>query len=264
MNSAVVRLPDGAAASGQDTRAVVVVASGMAGAGVSLTAALLAIGAANSRKRVLLVDHAAGGESFVRLFGVRPFTAPAGGRMSVRPLTDSLALAVAGIGPASLESLIDNADPDGTGYDLVVIDGGSRLSVILSACAARADALVAVTRVDRISLTATYALTKVITQRLPSLFFEVLVNRQDVDTARAAYDEVEGAAGRFLRRDPGFAGSLPDDDCLRFGLAAGMDVFEGSADAPIVDAAGVVVDRLLGQIGKQRAPQERHHFERTI
>src|SRR5690606_7067058 len=82
-------------------------------------------------------------------------------------------------------------------YDLVVVDGGSRLDAVLTACGPGATRLVAVTTPDRVSLAASYALVKVVSGRYPELPVTVLANRGD----EGAAESIRSAAQHFLDRD---------------------------------------------------------------
>ena len=65
-------------------------------------------------------------------------------------------------------------------FDLVVVDGGSRLDSVMAACAAGAGRLVGVTTPDRIAQAAVYALLKVTRGRFGALPTELVVREDEL------------------------------------------------------------------------------------
>ena len=230
---------------------VVVVGSGKGGVGASTVAALLALLAGADGHRVLLVDADEAVGSLALVLGVEAragWGALRGGARTPEsllvPLTEQVALlpgggehAAAPPTPAERRALFRRVAALYDDFDLVVVDGGSRLEPVLAACAGGVGRLLAVTIPERISLAATYALLKAVEARHPDAALELLVNRSDELSARAAFDDVAAATTHFLARGIGFAGALPDDDCLRAAIAAGMtlqDAAEGSPAAALL------------------------------
>lgn len=230
---------------------VVVVGSGKGGVGTSTVAALLALLAGTGGSRVLLVDADDAVGSLALVLGVEAragWGSLRGGGAAPEsllvPLTEQVVLLPGGgagaesaATPAERRALFRRIAALYAGYDLVVVDGGSRLEPVLGACAAGVGRLLAVTVAERIALAATYALMKAVEARYPDAALELLVNRSDDQGARAAFDDVAAATTRFLARGIGFAGALPDDDCLRAAMDAGMtlqDAAEGSPAAALL------------------------------
>jgi len=249
-----------AAAHAPGVAAPVVVGSGKGGAGTSTLAALIALLASADGARVLLVDAADGLGAQHMLFGIRPaygLVALRGGGVEphdlVVPLTDRLALLPAAMEPADLDllshaerrALLQRFAPLYREFDLVVVDGGSRLESVTSACASGVSLLIAVTTADRIAMAATYALFKATRARLGALTTEVLMNRADEPTGRAAHAEIAAAADRFGGVRPGFAGSVPEDACLAAGIAAGMPLQEAAVGSPAAHASLPLARRLF-------------------
>jgi flagellar biosynthesis protein FlhG len=224
----------------------VVFASGKGGTGTSTLAALLACGASAGGARVLLVDGNAGLGSLHLYLGIEAahgWSALKNGTPAHELLvkvTDTLTLlpgdtvqdADGGISAAERQILFRKVSSLYGAYDLVVIDGGSRLDSVLAACTPGASRLIAVSTPDRVSLAATYALIKVVTGKLPELPISVMVNRGDEDAA----ESLRGAARRFLARSIDAVGAIPDDECLRAGINAGMDIQDAAADSPAAAA----------------------------
>lgn len=255
---------------------VLVVGSGKGGAGTSTLASLLAVVASERGSRVLLVDGDASLGSLHLLFGV-----PAGpGVGSLRDgettvadllvgLSDRLTLLPGGgdpgeVGTAERQSLFRRVSSLYVDYDLVVVDGGSRLESVRSACASAAGRVIAVTTADRVSVAATYALIKALGQRFPGTPVEVLVNREDPRAAEIAAAEIREAARHFLQHSVGFAGSVPDDLCLPAGILAGMSLPDAAAGSPAALAVQSVATHVLHQLTAAfPAFVERHHHRRS-
>jgi flagellar biosynthesis protein FlhG len=224
----------------------VVFASGKGGTGTSTLAALFAVGVAAAGQRVLLVDGTTGLGSLHLYLGVQAgsgWSALKGGTAAADllvPVTDTLTLLPGGDGEAvgdavsavERQVLFRKVSALYTGYDLVVIDAGSRLDSVLAACAPVAGRMVAVSTPDRVSLASTYALVKVVGGKLPELPITVVVNRGDEDAA----ETLRGAVRRFLARSLDGVGAIPDDECLRAGINAGMDIQDAAVDSPAATA----------------------------
>jgi flagellar biosynthesis protein FlhG len=243
-----------AATAGDEPGHRIVVGSGKGGVGTSTIAALLALLVSAAGRDVLLVDGDENLGTLHLLFGVEPrYTLGAlrGGEVEpaelLVPLGPSLTLLPGGgtaggtgdasLSPAERRALFRRVASLYSGYDLVVIDGGSRLDCALSVCGAGIDRLLAVTATDRISVAATYALIKALEGRLPGLPADVVVNRTDAQAATRIREDLRAATDHFLGRTLGYAGAIPEDACLRAGIEAGMtiqDAAAGSATAEIV------------------------------
>jgi flagellar biosynthesis protein FlhG len=225
------------------------VASGKGGVGTSVTASLVALTAAERGERVLLVDATEGGGSIHQLFGLRPeqslwqlVSTRVHQNEVIIPVDDRIAV-VAGGSSAGAEPPADDqrrrnaltriAELFGD-YDLVVIDGGSRLDT-LSAVADIVDARVLlVTSADRLALAANYAVIKSIGARTSDIDRFVLVNRHAESVAEEACKFLSDACVHFLSRTVTFVGALPDDACLQAAIGAGMslqDALDGSPAA---------------------------------
>lgn len=219
---------------------VVVVASGKGGTGTSTVAALLAAAAARTGRETLLVDAGAAASSLAQLLGVEAH-AEAGGVLSL-----------GGIALASARSMDAHSAADRTvrfrrltssyaSYGAVVIDAGATMDAVMLAAAA-AGRILAVTSPDRIGVTATYALLKVVGQRFGAVPMGVLGNRSDEVAGLAAWERIAAGTDRFLGHAVGFAGTIPDDGELRAQLEAGRS-FEATYHGAAAAAADVIVAR---------------------
>jgi MinD-like ATPase involved in chromosome partitioning or flagellar assembly len=105
-----------------------------------------------------------------------------------------------------------------------------------------------VTTGERIAITATYALIKVLETRIPALPLEVLLNTATAPSAVAVFRELESASQLFLQRAIEYAGAIPDDAGLRAGLLAGMPVQQAAIDSPVVTAVHQLGARLRREL----------------
>jgi MinD-like ATPase involved in chromosome partitioning or flagellar assembly len=243
---------------------VVVLGSGKGGVGTSTAAALLALLASVEGRDVLLVDAVDGIGAQHLLFGVRPVLSLAalrGGEVEPRdlllPVSPTLSLIAAGgddpfggvaITAIERRALLRRVATLYPQFDLVVVDGGSRLESVLAACSAGFDRILTVTTVDRIALAASYALLKAAAARIGEAAVDVLVNRHDEAGAAAAFTELRTAALTFGQNVPGYLGSLPDDACLAAGVAAGMPIHEAAAGSPAAAAMHALSQHLLRSV----------------
>lgn len=260
------RVPQGAPAMAH----VVVVAGGKGGTGTSTAAQLLALAAAESGVRTLLVDADDAFATQHLLLGVaapHALGALRGGDVTPEAMlvqaSDTLALlanaesaadAAAAPGAAERRLLWRRVTPLYASWDLVLVDAGARLDGVLSQCALGAGRLVAVTTPDAIALAATHAVVKAATARFPHLPVDVLVSRADDAVARARFDHLEAGARRFLDRPLGFAGALPDDATLARAVGAGMPLPDAAAGTGVALAAHGIAARLVSETSLPSSP----------
>jgi flagellar biosynthesis protein FlhG len=120
-------------------------------------------------------------------------------------------------------------------YQLVVIDAGSTVDAIVTACG-DGGRFLAVTAPDRIAVISTYALIKLMHLRCPHVALEVVANRCDEDVAARTIDSLTEACEKFLGRPVDFAGAVPDDPNFTNALAAGLSAVDAAAGSPAADA----------------------------
>jgi MinD-like ATPase involved in chromosome partitioning or flagellar assembly len=113
-------------------------------------------------------------------------------------------------------------------FGAVVIDAGSSAESLVNSCSIGATRLLAVTAEDRISIIATYALIKLLNERVPGVQCEVVANRTDREHAESIHEYLNGAAIRFLSRTVLYGGVVPDDADFGRVLAAGLGTDEAA------------------------------------
>jgi MinD-like ATPase involved in chromosome partitioning or flagellar assembly len=253
---------NGRDASHRVMRGVVVFGAGKGGVGTSTLTALVAMAAARGGASVLLVDSDETVGSLHLQLGFNTdvpglgtlrggSVAPEGLLLEVEPgLTlfpgggggVASTLAVAG---SERRSLMRRVAALYERYDLVLVDGGSRLDSVVASCAAGAGRLMTLTLPDRIAEAGAYALLKAIHGRFSTLPAEVLVNRASEAEARAAHVMVDSAATSFLGIGIPFAGAIPDDATSLASAAGAGTLASLPASAPVWAAAAGLADRLL-------------------
>ncbi|HEY0970390.1 MAG TPA: cellulose synthase operon protein YhjQ/BcsQ [Gemmatimonadales bacterium] len=246
---------------------VLVVASGKGGTGVSLLGALLGLAMAEEGRRVLLVDGTDSYGALHVMLGVTPRHRLAelrGGTVQAEelltPVTDMLSLLPGGadepgdmpLSATERQILSRRVRELYDGFDLVIVDAGSRLDAVLGACGDGVDRLLVVATDDQVAMAASHALLKAVEARLPGLPVDVLVNRADEGVADMVHGHLATAAAQFVGREVGYAGAVPHDHCLQGGIGAGMTVQDAAAGSPAAVAARDVGMRLCGA-GSARA-----------
>jgi MinD-like ATPase involved in chromosome partitioning or flagellar assembly len=99
--------------------------------------------------------------------------------------------------------------------DLEFIDGGSIWADISEACAPGFAKMIVVTTHDIISVTAAYALIKLVRERFTDAPVEVLVTSSEERDALKTYERIQVACSHFLGETVGYAGSVPADAALQ-------------------------------------------------
>ncbi len=245
------------------TPGVLVVGGGKGGTGASTVATLMAVEASRAGQKVLLVDGdehlgqlhlllgmeiAGPGVGALRGGGVLPADL-------VRPVVGSLFLLPGGgagvegslaLSTAERRALFRRISELYEHFDLVIVDGGSRLESVTAAMTAGVERLLVVTGTDRVALASSYALVKVARGRFGGVPVELIVNRVSGNAGLAAHRIVDGAAERFLRADVPLAGVVPEDGELRPAVeATGLLALE--SQSPARRAAWSIVDRVLNE-----------------
>jgi flagellar biosynthesis protein FlhG len=223
---------------------VLLVGSGKGGVGTSTVAALVAVMAATDGEEVLLVDADESHGALPLMFGAQARAGLAGLRAGTASPADLLVTLGHGLallplgGTADPDERLSAADRRGLlrrvaslyeGFDLVVIDAGSRLEQVLGAAAGGASRLLAVTAAERVSAAATYALVKTMEARFPGIPVDLLFNRCRMSVASNGFEEMEAATRHFLARGLEFAGAVPEDERLRTALAEGVPLQDAAA-----------------------------------
>jgi flagellar biosynthesis protein FlhG len=244
-------------------RSVLLVASGKGGVGTSIVTALTAMAAAERGERVLLVDATEGAGALHHLFGVRPTHSLwmlTDGRSQPNdllvPIDDRLTFVAGGTSGANGAARVPSTDQERRSaltrlahlfgnYDLVIVDGGSRLDTISAVSELVDPMLLLVTSADRLSLAANYALVKAVRSRRPDAHVSVLSNRHGSALAEEACDFLAGACAHFLGRSIDVVGAVPDDPCLQAAVGAGMTVRDALDGSPAADAMRGILSRVV-------------------
>ena len=248
-----------APAPGGRTHRLVALASGKGGVGTSTAAVLLAAILAANGRRILLLDAATRLGTLDALLGVAPaqsLNALRGGNVDPEsllvPVCDGLTLLPAngsgGDGSLSVAErrvLFGRMHSLFPRFDLVLFDAGASAESVLAAAASGVTRVLAVTTGDRITITATFALIKLLHERHADVRVDLLANRIPEPIARLAHDCVNQATVRFLSRTIHLAGVVPDDPHFGTALNAGL----GTHVAALASTAALVMqdlgDRLL-------------------
>lgn len=213
---------------------VVVLAGGKGGVGTSSLTALMGLGLARAGRRVLLVDCGKG--SLPLLLGLNPdggaHTTPT--KTSQLPLEwidSGLAVLLgsrAGSGrdnrvAAKRNSVLSQAMALQADFDWVLLDAGTGLESVLSACSIGPDRLVAVTDAGRIALSETFGLLRGVSARLPQLPMQLVVNRERPESLRRVDGSIRAALQNFHKGPVETAGLVPFDPRLEgFTRGAGL------------------------------------------
>ncbi len=264
-------LPGAASRDASARTPVVAVGSGKGGVGTSTIAALLAATMAEQGQRVLLVDAGERIGGLHHLLGVEP-RGSLGELRGARephqllvPVADRLSLFPAAVDepalrPTERRLLMRRVASLHADVDLVVVDAGSSAESLMTACADGVSRLLAVTAGDRISLIATYAVVKLLHERLPDVRVDVIANRVDEQSADRLHEYLNGASVRFLSRTTPFAGAVPDDPDFGSALAAGLGTAEASLGSTAALAVRAIGERILTE--SVEAPPSMHRLLR--
>ena len=239
------------------TPPVIAVGAGKGGIGTSTVAALLAA-TMSSEQNVLLVEtghqlgvvhHMLGVECTHTLDDLRSGRAEP--EQLLVPVADRLTLLSAHSPPtaeplsaAERKLLFRRTTSLYDRFQLVVVDAGSTVESIITACSDGAGRFLAVTGADRITIISTYALIKLLHVRCPDVALEVVANRCDEELAHRTVDSLTEACERFLGRPVDFAGAVPDDPNFTNALAAGIGAVDAAAGSPAADALRAIGTRI--------------------
>ena len=244
---------------------IIVVGAGKGGVGTSTVAALLA-SAMSENRNVLLVETGHQLGTMHHMLGVDPthtLDDLRAGRAEpdqlLVPVAERLTLLSAHSPPtadvltgAERKLLFRRATTLYERYELVVVDAGSTVDSIITACA-EGGRFLAVTAPDRIAVISTYALIKLLHTRCPTVTLEVVANQCEDDVAHRTIDSLTEACEKFLGRPVDFAGAVPDDPNFTHALAAGLSAVDAAAGSPAADALRAIGNRLAPASPTQRA-----------
>ena len=254
------------AARPDPTPPVIVVGAGKGGVGTSTVATLLA-SAMSEQQNVLLVETGHQLGVVHHLLGVDPThtlddlrAGRAEPEQLLVPVADRLTLLSAHSPPtaellsgAERKLLFRRTAALYERFQLVVVDAGSTVDSIVSACS-DGGRFLAVSAPDRIAVISTYALIKLLHLRCPDVALEVVTNRCDGDAAGRTMEALTEACERFLGRPVDFAGAVPDDPNFTNALAAGVNAVDAAAGSPAADALRAIGNRLAPAAATTQRP----------
>lgn len=206
------------------------VGSGKGGTGKSvITASLAACFAKQGRKTVVFDSDLGVGNAHI-LQGVSPAYTAAHVVSGMVELADigiaartGVTVLPAGSGIAGMASLAGHhLQKIGRGFekietqcDLLLVDGAAGISDQNIYFLAGAERVLIVTSCDLTAMTDAYALIKVLHHRDPDVEMQLIVNRTNSEEeGAAAAQKIRGVARRFLGKEIGFLGCIPDDPAV--------------------------------------------------
>jgi flagellar biosynthesis protein FlhG len=237
----------------------VAVGAGKGGVGTSTVTALLACTAAATGSRVLLVDLAPHFGGLAALLDVQPGYTLADVKRGLppealaTPVTSTLSLVNAARIPDQLtdtehQLMLRRLAASMGAYHLVLIDAGASAASLRSAVRFGATRALTVTTHDRISLTATYAVLKLLHEQAPDLRVDVLANRVSDTDASRLHEYLNAASVRFLARTVPFGGSIPDDPAFARTVAT-LGADEAAHGSPAFQVVRSLGEQLLADAG---------------
>ena len=250
---------------------IVVLGSGKGGTGTSFISALIALTASRSGSRVLLVDADETAGTLHLMFGF-----PSGGpglgalrgsgvtpdQLLVPVVPDLLLLPGGGghvdatfaVAPSERRALMRRVSGLYDHFDLVIVDGGSRLDSVMAACSVGAERLLCVTTTGRIALASTYALVKVARARFRGMPMELVVNGASHGAALDTHAVVQSASASFLGSSIDFGGAVPEDAGARIAVSNGQPLQELPGDSPAFESAARMAHGLVRATATLREP----------
>jgi flagellar biosynthesis protein FlhG len=240
---------------------VIGVTSGKGGVGKTNVAANLAVLAAKSGQRVLIIDGDLGLANVEIIYGIKPKYHLGHLLDSDIPISELLATGPAGVKvlPAGngvqqltrlddaqrlrLVTALDQLEDD---FDMILLDAGAGIGDNVLFFIGSAQEAMLVVSPEPTSLTDAYATIKVLSQDAGVRFFDVVVNQAGNEAmARDIFEKLSAVAGRFLDARIRWLGWLPRDENVHRAVMAQRAVVELFPHSPITRALQVVSDTLL-------------------
>ncbi len=208
---------------------VAAVASGKGGVGKTLISAWMALRAAATGRKTLLIDADMGLANAEVVLGVQPkatvhdwYCGRAEVRELITPVRAGLDLVSGGSGFAELASMQDRTRAElirvlrdlAAPYDTVVLDTAAGIGENVLFFAASADRVVVVLTPDPTSLTDAYALVKVLSREWGVRRFSIVINQADELEAKLVFRRLVVVADRYLDVVLEDLGSLPPEEAL--------------------------------------------------
>jgi flagellar biosynthesis protein FlhG len=242
---------------------VIGVASGKGGVGKTNVAANLAVLAAKSGQRVLIIDGDLGLANVEILYGLKPRYHLGHLLESDIPVSEVLATGPAGVkvlpagnGVQQLSRLddaqrlrmvtaLDSLEDE---FDVIILDAGAGIGDNVMFFIGAAQEALLVVSPEPTSLTDAYATIKVLCQDAGVRFFDVIVNQAGNEAmARDIFDKLSAVAGRFLDARVRWLGWLPRDENVHRAVMSQRPVVELFPTSPVTRALQVVADALFNE-----------------
>jgi len=239
---------------------VVAVTSGKGGVGKTVIAANLAVLAARSGRRVLLLDADLGLANADIVLGITPThhvghlldgTASLDDVLSEGPCGVRVLGAASGIrnltalGDADKAALLCMLEPLGHRFDLVLIDCGAGIGENVLFFAGAAQEALLVISPEPTSLSDAYATVKVLSEHVGLTHFDVIANHVADFQGRDVFRRLTQVTDRFLSAHVRYLGHVPRDEELLRAVRARRPVVEVSPRAPAARALATLLDSLF-------------------
>lgn len=243
-----VRMAQDAVSPGVARERLVAVVSGKGGVGKTNVAVNLAVSVAGLGARVLLVDGDLGLANVDVLLGLAPahslldvlrgdvafddalVRGPRGVAILPAASGRSDVAALGAHGVSRITTLVERA---AEAYDLVLLDAGAGIGRAVIGLAASCRRALIVTNPEPTSLADAYAMLKVLSQDVPELLPELLVNGVSGELeARSVFRRMDLLAERFLDVRPTLRGFVPHDPAVARAVARQRAVVEAFPTSP--------------------------------
>ena len=240
---------------------VFAVTSGKGGVGKTNVVANLAVALSHLNKRVLAIDADLGLANLDLLLGVKPtftladfFAGKAALDEIILTNQDGILVMPGASGVQAITSLraeqkaalLTELDLLTHEMDLVLVDTGSGISDAVTYFTSAAQEIILVVTPEPASMTAAYALVKVLLSQYREQRFGVLANNvSDEEDARHLFNTLSRTALRFLNVSLDFLDWIPRDPRLLSAVARAQTVVGNDASAPSAKAFAGLAEKLL-------------------
>ena len=237
------------------------VTSGKGGVGKTNVVANLAVSLSHLNKRVLVIDADLGLANLDLLLGVKPtftladfFAGKAALDEIILTNQDGILVmpgasgvqAITSLSAEQKAALLTELDLLTHEMDLVLVDTGSGISDAVTYFTSAAQEIILVVTPEPASMTAAYALVKVLLSQYRKQRFWVLANNvSDEEDARHLFNTLSRTALRLLNVSLDFLDWIPRDPKLLLAVARAQTVVGNDASAPSARAFAGLAEKLL-------------------
>lgn len=240
---------------------VIAVTSGKGGVGKTHIACNMALLAARTGRRVLIIDADLGLANADIVLGIEPHRHLGHLLEGTVPLQEVLATGPEGVHVLAASTgvqeltrlddaqklrLVTALDFIEDQFDLVLVDCGAGIGDNVLFFAGAAQEVLLVANAEPTSLTDAYATVKVLSQQAGVEHFQVIVNQVPSEAhGREVWQKLTGVTDRFLTTRVTFLGHVPRDENLQRALMAQRPVVQLFPRSPCSRALQALADRLL-------------------